>query len=94
MLIEENSARNVLRSSQSADTKDKISRAYGILTHSYQIDAIEALNAISLLKLGVEMGWVEGINRESINRLFLIADVLICFLSSQKNKPFSGRYYS
>lgn len=70
MLIEENSARNVLRSSQSADTKDKISRAYGILTHSYQIDAIEALNAISLLKLGVEMGWVEGINRESINRLF------------------------
>lgn len=70
MLVEENSARNLLRSNSNPDAKDKISRAYGILTHSYQIDAIEALNAVSLLKLGVEMGWVEGINRESLNRLF------------------------
>lgn len=70
MLVEENSARNAIRSGNSADTKDKISRAFAILTHSYQIDAIEALNAISLLKLGVEMGWVVGITREAINRLF------------------------
>jgi protein arginine kinase len=70
MLVEENSARNEIRSSNNADTKDKISRAFGILTHSYQIDAIEALNAISLLKLGVEMGWVVGIAREAINHLF------------------------
>ncbi len=70
MLVEENSARNVIRSSNSPDIKDKISRAYGILTHSYQIDAIEALNAISLLKLGAEMGWVTGITRTTINHLF------------------------
>lgn len=70
LLIEENSARNAIRSSSNPDAKDKISRAFGILTHSYQIDAIEALNAISLLKLGVEMGWVVGITREAINHLF------------------------
>lgn len=70
MLVEENSARNLIRSSNSPDAKDKISRAYGILTHSYQIDAIEALNAISLLKLGAEMGWVVGITRDVINHLF------------------------
>lgn len=71
MLVEENSARNAIRASNNADIKDKVSRAFGILTHSYQIDAIEALNAISLLKLGVETGWVVGITRESINHLFL-----------------------
>ena len=70
MHVEENSARNAMRSGENADAKDKISRAFGILTHSYQIDAIEALNAISLLKLGVEMGWVVGIFRERINHLF------------------------
>lgn len=70
MLVEENSSRNLIRTNNSVDAKDKISRAFGILTHSYQIDAIEALNAISLLKLGVELGWVTGISREAINRLF------------------------
>lgn len=70
MLVEENSARNEIRHSNSADAKDKISRAYGILTHSYQIDAIEALNAISLLKLGIEMGWITGISRSVANSLF------------------------
>lgn len=70
MLVEENSARNHIRSNDNAETKDKVSRAFGILTHSYQIDAIEALNAISLLKLGSEMSWVGGISREGINNLF------------------------
>lgn len=70
IIVEENAARNQIRANNSIDAKDKISRAFGILTHSYQIDAIEALNAISLLKLGVEMGWVEGISREAVNNLF------------------------
>jgi protein arginine kinase len=47
-----------------------VSRAYGILVHSYQIDAIEALNALSLLKLGIDMGWVSGIDNKSVNVLF------------------------
>jgi protein arginine kinase len=72
MLIEENSARSEIRSTNSADAKDKISRAFGILTHSYQIDAIEALNAISLLKLGVDMDWIKGITRMDANRLFFM----------------------
>lgn len=70
ILVEEHSARSGIKSSNSVDAKDKISRAFGILTHSYQIDAIEALNAISLIKLGVEMEWIEGISREAINNLF------------------------
>jgi protein arginine kinase len=70
MLVEENSARNEIRATNKADAKDKISRAFGILTHSYQIDAIEALNAISILKLGVDMGWVKGITKAETNRLF------------------------
>lgn len=70
MLVEENSCRNQIRQSNNADMKDKISRAYGILSHSYQIEAVEALNALSLLKLGIDMGWIEGIDVKLLNQLF------------------------
>jgi protein arginine kinase len=70
MMVEENGTKNKILYEDSADVKDKVSRAYGILIHSYQIEAIEALNAISLLKLGVELGWLQGINIAEINKLF------------------------
>lgn len=68
--VEEKSIRKEIKESQNADMKDKISRAYAILMHSYQIEAIEALNALSLLKLGVSFDWVQGISIREINELF------------------------
>ncbi len=70
LLVEENSRRSKIRQEKSAVIKDRVSRAYGILTHSYQIEAIEALNAISLLKLGRNLGWVTGLTLQEVNRLF------------------------
>lgn len=66
---EESSARTAIRNSLSADIKDKVSRGYGILVHSYQIEAIEALNAISLVKLGADMGWITGVHMPTLNQL-------------------------
>lgn len=70
MLLEENTIRSKILQEESADIKDKVSRAFGILIHSYQIEAIEALNALSLLKLGVELGWLTGITIKEVNSLF------------------------
>jgi len=70
LILEENSARQEIRKTVNPVIMDKISRAYAVLRHSYQIEAIEALNAISLLKLGLDMGWVSGIKTEELNRLF------------------------
>lgn len=70
MQVEENTARNKIAKEESAEIKDHISRAFGILIHSYQIEAIEALNAISLVKLGTELGWVKGITIRELNELF------------------------
>jgi protein arginine kinase len=72
LMGEELQARNQIKREENADLKDKVSRAFGILLHSYQIEAIEALNALSLLKLGAEAGWVSGINNEHINELFFV----------------------
>ncbi len=49
---------------------DKISRAIGTLQNSFTIDTSETLQAISLVKLGIELGWVEGIPHEKVNELF------------------------
>lgn len=69
LLVEESSARTHIKQSENADFKDKISRAFGILIHSYQIEAIEALNALSLIKLGADAKWIEGIDNKRVNQL-------------------------
>lgn len=68
--VEESTKKKHIKNANSADIKDKVSRAYGILIHSYQIEAVEALNAISLLKLGTEMGWLSGMSIAQFNELF------------------------
>ncbi len=69
-MVEENTVRNHLRKEENAMVMDKVSRAYGVLIHSYQIETVEALNAISLLKLGADLGWLEGVSPQDLNRLF------------------------
>ena len=70
MLVEEQAVRTELKNSPDPDVMDLVSRAYALLTHSYQLDEIEALNAISLLKMGVDIGWVQGISVRELNHLF------------------------
>jgi protein arginine kinase len=67
----ERNCRSKLKSSQTtASMKDLISRSFGILLHSYQIPTQEAFSALSFLKLGIDLGWIEGISDAQINSLF------------------------
>ncbi|MBA3815847.1 MAG: protein arginine kinase [Parachlamydiaceae bacterium] len=69
ILLEEQSTRIQIKQSNNIEFKDKVSRAFGILIHSYQIEAVEALNALSLLKFGIDANWVVGIDNKQINQL-------------------------
>lgn len=73
LVAEEKSVRKNLQQDHSAagtEIKDKVSRAYGILLHSYQIEAVEALQALSLLKFGLDLEWIKGTTQEELNHLF------------------------
>ncbi|MDP1880865.1 MAG: protein arginine kinase [Parachlamydiaceae bacterium] len=72
LVVEEKGVRQHLKNeneNELAVIKDKVSRAYAILLHSYQIEAVEALESLSLLKLGLDLEWLKGITQSELNKL-------------------------
>ncbi len=70
IVVAEKDARSAIKSTKDLRFKDLISRAIGLVRYSYQLDAQEALSALSLIKLGIELGWVKGMSVLEINTLF------------------------
>lgn len=70
LMSEEMRARSMLKETKNPMMIDKVSRAYGILLYSYFFEPIEALNALSLLKLAISLGWVSGITEAELNQTF------------------------
>ncbi len=66
----EKTLRSHLQNEDNAEVKDQISRSFGLLLHSYQLQAKEALGALSLIKLGLHLNWVGGITDTKLNTLF------------------------
>jgi protein arginine kinase len=66
----EKTLRTHLKQENNAEIKDQVSRAYGLLLHSYQLHAKETLSALSLIKLGLDLGWIEGITDNKLNDIF------------------------
>jgi len=65
----EKAARKKIQTEETASIKDLISKAYGLLLHSYQLETTEALDLISLIKLGVDLGWVTGVTDPKLTAL-------------------------
>ncbi len=68
--VEEKTLRSHLEKDGDPEVMDRVSRAFGILMHSYKIEAAEALNALALLKLGAALNWLTGVTSKEINLLF------------------------
>jgi len=70
LIVLEQSERKKLKESENTAIKNLVSRAYAVLVHSYNIEVAETMNAISLLKLGLELGWLDGVTFKELNALF------------------------
>jgi len=66
----EKTLRNKLIETPDALIVDKVSRAIGLLRHSYQIETKEALSALSFIKLGIDLKWISGLCDKEINEIF------------------------
>lgn len=52
--------------------QDHIGRAYGILTHAHLLTTKEALDLLSDLRLGVDLGILKGVDRRVVDELMMI----------------------
>lgn len=71
ILKHEMNARIILRQEQTEVLLDQVGRAYGILSHAYSLSTKEALNHLSLMKLGVDLGLFPTEARLVIEALFM-----------------------
>ncbi|MBI9016419.1 MAG: protein arginine kinase [Phycisphaerae bacterium] len=67
----ERKAREALMDEKPIELDDKIFRALGVLTNARMIASEEAMYQLSLVRLGINLGRIEGISLETINDLFL-----------------------
>lgn len=65
--------RRKLMEDQPNRLKDKVWRAFGILRHAYTISSEETLELISALRLGANIGIIDGIKPELINEMFIFS---------------------
>jgi len=70
LMAAEKTLRSGLKEKGSSELKDQVGRAFGLLVHSYQLQTKEAMNSLSLLKLGADLGWIEGISQGRLSELF------------------------
>jgi protein arginine kinase len=71
IIEKEHDARQVLLQKKSNTLWDQIGRAYGVLTYAHAMSSKEALNLLSILKLGVDLGAFSEDRRVSIDQLFI-----------------------
>ncbi|OIR05283.1 putative ATP:guanido phosphotransferase [mine drainage metagenome] len=69
----EENARAKLLEADAQKLFDKVGRAYGILQNSHLLSSSEAMNLLSLIRLGVDLGVFPGENRAVVDRLFIEA---------------------
>jgi protein arginine kinase len=66
-------AREKLLEADSGKLFDKVGRAYGILQNGHLLSSSEAMNLLSLIRLGVDLGVFADSYRSVIDRLFIEA---------------------
>lgn len=68
----EKDARNYFLSQKRNFILNHVGRAYGALRYGYQISSREALDSLSALRLGVDLGMFSSVDINAVNNLFLL----------------------
>lgn len=84
----ERRARETLRLQDSLEARDVLGRAYGTLRFARRIGDDEALELLSWLRLGHELGWMRGLSRQRFNELSVwVRPDYLCVLHSRELSP-------
>jgi len=70
LTLAEQTLRDKCKKEPDLKIKDLVSRSFGLLIHSYQLQTKEVLDALSKIKLGIDLGWITGLSDSKINEVF------------------------
>ena len=73
VIHQEQAARESLMTGNRTQLEDRIWRAYGILKHAKTMSSSEALDLLSAVRLGVDLGLMNGLTRKTVNELFIFS---------------------
>ncbi|SHK21264.1 protein arginine kinase [Tepidibacter formicigenes] len=71
IIEKELSSREILKNRLGPKLEDRFFRSLGILKNARLIDSKEAMNLLSNIKLGIEMGYIEGFTTRDIDSLMI-----------------------
>ena len=71
LVMHEKNCRSNLLKNKKYFLLDHVGRSYGILRHSYTLSSEEALNSLSDIRIGVDMGMFNSIDLHTVNKLFM-----------------------
>lgn len=87
LMSKEQQLRENLNPEQEAHLKDLVSRSFGLLTHSYELQIEETLEALSHIKLGLNKNWISGVEESLINDLLFHCQKAHLLLSFSETIP-------
>jgi protein arginine kinase len=67
----EENARQFLLTKRKKQIEDKVFRAYGTLAYARSIESNEAIKLLSTLRLGIELGFIENLDHQTLNELLI-----------------------
>ncbi|PTX58142.1 protein arginine kinase [Melghirimyces profundicolus] len=72
MIQHEHSARSRLREISLTKLEDRVHRSYGILSHARVLSSKEAMERLSDVRLGIDMGLISGVSANVMNELMVL----------------------
>src|SRR5437868_1793624 len=93
IIEKEHDARQMLTQKKSETLSDQIGRAYGVLTYAHAMTSKEALNLLSIIKLGMDLGAFPEDQRLQIDELFIDTQPAHLQKSSQQKLNAEERDY-
>lgn len=67
----ERAYRNEMLIKDEDEIKDRVGRAYGLLTNAHMISTQEAMKLLSILRMGIDINLIGNISAETLNRLMI-----------------------
>ncbi len=73
IIHQEQAARESLMTNNRTQLEDRVWRAFGILKHAKTMSSNEAMDLLSAVRLGVDLGLMNGLDRTAVNELFIFS---------------------